>query len=92
MDGLDFCIFAGLDKKGPLDHRGRMEMNGRAMPPSIPEDGEAPDRVLHREMNGFHRRPQAADGGEAELPVCRSQRRKSDVKVYKEFCDFYARL
>lgn len=69
-----------------------MEMNGRAVPPSIPEDGEAPDQVLCREMNGFHRRLQAGDGGEAELPVSKSQRRKSDVKVYKEFCDFYARL
>lgn len=69
-----------------------MQKNGRAFPPSIPEDGEAPDRVLYREMNGFHRGLQAGDGEEAELPVSKSQRRKSDVKVYKEFCDFYARL
>lgn len=69
-----------------------MEMNGRALPPSIPEDGEAPDHALYREMNGFRRRLQPGDGGEAELPVSKSQRRKSDVKVYKEFCDFYARL
>lgn len=68
----------------------RMEMNGRALPPSIPEDGEAPDHVT--EMNGFHQRLQDGDGGEAEVPVSKSQRRKSDVKVYKEFCDFYARL
>ncbi|KAG7254886.1 hypothetical protein CRUP_013405, partial [Coryphaenoides rupestris] len=32
------------------------------------------------------------DGGEAEVAVSKSQRRKSDVKVYKDFCDFYARL
>lgn len=67
-------------------------MNGRALPPSIPEDGQFPDRVLCGQTNGFHRRLPAGDGGEAELPVSKSQRRKSDVKVYKEFCDFYARL
>lgn len=65
-------------------------MNGRAHPPSIPEDGEAPDQVHRREMNGFH--TSQSDGGDTELPVSKSQRRKSDVKVYKEFCDFYARL
>lgn len=69
-----------------------MEMNGRALAPSIPEDGEAPHHGLHGEMNGFHYRLQGGDGGEAEVPVSKSQRRKSDVKVYKEFCDFYARL
>lgn len=69
-----------------------MEMNGRALPPSIPEDGEAPDHVPHGEMNGIHQRFLGCDGGEAEVPVSKSQRRKSDVKVYKEFCDFYARL
>lgn len=69
-----------------------MEVNGRALPPSIPEGGEAPDHVTHREMNVYHQRLQSGGGGEAEVPVSRSQRRKSDVKVYKEFCDFYARL
>lgn len=69
-----------------------MEMNGRALPPSIPEDAEAPDHVPHGEMNGYHQRIWGGDGGEAEVPVSKSQRRKSDVKVYKEFCDFYARL
>jgi len=69
-----------------------VEMNGRELPPSIPEDGEAPDHIRHGEMNGYHQRLQSGDGGEAEVPVSKSQRRKSDVKVYKEFCDFYARL
>lgn len=69
----------------------RMEMNGRALPPSIPEDGEAPDHVPHGQ-NGYHYKLRGGDGGEAEVPVSKSQRRKSDVKVYKEFCDFYARL
>ncbi|XP_073711005.1 LIM and senescent cell antigen-like-containing domain protein 2 isoform X2 [Misgurnus anguillicaudatus] len=27
----------------------------------------------------------------SEMPVIKSQRRRSDVKVYKEFCDFYVR-
>lgn len=67
----------------------RMEVNGRALPPSIPEDGEAPGELT----NGWHRRLGGGDSGsEAELPVSKSQRRRSDVKVYKEFCDFYARL
>lgn len=68
-----------------------MEINGRALPPSIPENEEAPD-LPHGEMNGGHWGLQGGDGGEAEVPVSKSQRRKSDVKVYKEFCDFYARL
>lgn len=68
-----------------------MEMNGRALPPSIPEDGEAPDQAMRGEINGFHTSLQN-DGGDTELPVSKTQRRKSDVKVYKEFCDFYARL
>lgn len=67
-------------------------MNGRALPPSIPEDGEALDYVPHGEMNGYHQMLRGGDGGEAEVPISKSQRRKSDVKVYKEFCDFYARL
>ncbi|XP_029981296.1 LIM and senescent cell antigen-like-containing domain protein 2 isoform X1 [Sphaeramia orbicularis] len=69
-----------------------MEMNGRALPPLIPEDGEAPDPPPHGEMNGYHHRLQTVDGSEDEVPVSKSQRRKSDVKVYKEFCDFYARF
>lgn len=69
-----------------------MEVNGRALPPSIPEDGEVLDHISHSEMNGYHHRLQGNDMGEAEVPVSKSQRRKSDVKVYKEFCDFYARL
>lgn len=59
------------------------------MPPSIPEDGEAPGDLT----NGRQQRFAGGDSGsEAELPVSKSQRRRSDVKVYKEFCDFYARL
>lgn len=65
-----------------------MDVQSRPLPPSIPEDSEAPD-VAPVEVNGVHA---AGDGGEAEVPESKSQRRKSDVKVYKEFCDFYARL
>lgn len=53
------------------------------LPPMIPEDGEA-----QVEVNGVRH----LNGGDAEVPVSKSQRRQSDVKVYKEFCDFYARL
>lgn len=69
----------------------RMEINGRFLPPSIPEDGEV-DHLPPTGVNGHQDRFRGGDGGEAELPVSKSQRRKSDVKVYKEFCDFYARL
>lgn len=64
-----------------------MEVQSRSLPPSIPENGEAPD-VAPAEVNGLRH----DDGGEAEVPVSKSQRRRSDIKVYKEFCDFYARL
>lgn len=69
-----------------------MEMNGRVLPPSIPEDGEAPGDGVQMERNGYRQRLQDGEGGDAEVAVSKSQRRKSDVKVYKEFCDFYARL
>lgn len=68
------------------------EMNGRALPSLIPEDAETQDHFPRGEMNGYQQRLQMGEGGEAEVPVSKSQRRKSDVKVYKEFCDFYARL
>lgn len=64
-----------------------VQVQSRPLPPTIPENGAAPDPEPHT-VNG-HRH---AISGEAELPVSKSQRRRSDVKVYKEFCDFYARL
>ncbi|KAG5283326.1 hypothetical protein AALO_G00040850 [Alosa alosa] len=60
-----------------------MEVQGRMLPPVIPEDGEP-----QVEMNGVGH----VNGGDAEVPISKSQRRQSDVKVYKEFCDFYARF
>lgn len=79
-----------LPSRGPA--WASMEMNGRVLPPSIPEDGEAPGDGVQMERNGYRQRLQDGEGGEAEVAVSKSQRRKSDVKVYKEFCDFYARL
>ncbi|KAI5616969.1 LIM and senescent cell antigen-like domains 2, partial [Silurus asotus] len=51
----------------------------------IPENEE----LTELQMNGVQDRE---NGGEAEVPLAKSQRRRSDVKVYKEFCDFYARF
>lgn len=66
-----------------------VQVQSQPQPPTILENGAAQDPEPHpAEFNG-HRH---ANGGEAELPVSKSQRRHSDVKVYKEFCDFYARL
>lgn len=95
LNFFDFLDFFGLKWTSVVNlglSRMRMEINGRVLPPSIPEDGEVPDHLPPGEVNGHHRRFRGGDGGEAELPVSKSQRRKSDVKVYKEFCDFYARL
>ncbi|RXM30432.1 RanBP2-like and GRIP domain-containing protein 3 [Acipenser ruthenus] len=61
-----------------------MEVQNSVLPNVIPEDRE----VQHSVVNGV----QLVDGGEDEVPVSKSQRRRSDIKVYKEFCDFYARL
>ncbi|KAG7277679.1 hypothetical protein CRUP_024499 [Coryphaenoides rupestris] len=58
-------------------------MNGRAFHPLIPEDGECPDPP----RRGVDEDPgviRFGDGGEAEVAVSKSQRRKSDVKVYKD--------
>lgn len=60
-----------------------MEAQKRGIPTSIPENEE----LIEVQMNGVRQ-----NGGEAEVPLSKSQRRRSDVKVYKEFCDFYARL
>lgn len=53
-------------------------------PPLIPEDGEVPPAA----RNGVLPAPSSED----ERAVSRLQRRQSDVQVYKEFCDFYAKL
>ncbi|XP_052004960.1 LIM and senescent cell antigen-like-containing domain protein 2 [Xyrauchen texanus] len=63
-----------------------MEIQSPAIPPSVPEDAELGpvnfNGLQHEHMNA----------GESEMPVLKSQRRRSDVKVYKEFCDFYVRF
>lgn len=50
-------------------------------PAAIPEGEEVPPAAC----NGEHRAP----CGQDERAVSRLQRRHSDVRVYKEFCDFY---
>ncbi|XP_035390103.1 LIM and senescent cell antigen-like-containing domain protein 1 isoform X2 [Electrophorus electricus] len=35
---------------------------------------------------------ESQNGEETEAPLLKSPRRRSDIKVYKEFCDFYARF
>lgn len=62
-----------------------MDAQNRRIPDSIPENEE----LIEVQINGVQDRQ---NGGEAEVPLSKSQRRRSDVKVYKEFCDFYARL
>lgn len=62
-----------------------MEAQKQGIPASIPEH----DELTEVWMNGVQDRQ---NGEEAEVPLSNSQRRCSDVKVYKEFCDFYARL
>lgn len=51
---------------------------------TIPENEEIPQTSF----NSAHQ----ANGNEDERVVSKLQRRHSDVKVYKEFCDFYAKL
>ena len=53
-------------------------------PAVIPEDQEVPPEA----RNGEHRGLSSQD----ERAESRLQRRHSDVRVYKEFCDFYAKL
>ncbi|MBW03867.1 LIM and senescent cell antigen-like-containing domain protein 4, partial [Eschrichtius robustus] len=53
-------------------------------PAAIPEGEEVPPAAC----NGEHRAP----CGQDERAVSRLQRRHSDVRVYKEFCDFYIKF
>lgn len=61
-----------------------MAFPGRSRPCTIPENEEIPPTVLNNVPE--------ANGNEDERAVSKLQRRHSDVKVYKEFCDFYAKL
>uniref|UniRef100_A0A2K6GUI0 LIM zinc-binding domain-containing protein n=1 Tax=Propithecus coquereli TaxID=379532 RepID=A0A2K6GUI0_PROCO len=61
-----------------------MAFPGRVRPCVIPENEELPGTVL----NNVHE----ANGNEDERAVSKLQRRHSDIKVYKEFCDFYAKF
>lgn len=61
-----------------------MAFPGQVRPCAIPENEELSQTVL----NSVHE----ANGSEDERAVSKLQRRHSDIKVYKEFCDFYAKL
>lgn len=61
-----------------------MDFQRRAHPYTIPGDKE----VAHKVTSDGHN----SAGNEGEKPVSKLQRRHSDIKLYKEFCDFYARL
>lgn len=61
-----------------------MAFPGRARPCTIPENEEIPQTALNSVLE--------ANGNEDERAESNLQRRHSDVKVYKEFCDFYAKL
>ncbi|KAF5926240.1 hypothetical protein HPG69_011367 [Diceros bicornis minor] len=61
-----------------------MAFPGRARPYVIPENEELPQTAL----TSVHQ----ANGSEDERAVSKLQRRHSDVQVYKEFCDFYAKF
>ncbi|XP_010075734.1 PREDICTED: LIM and senescent cell antigen-like-containing domain protein 3-like [Pterocles gutturalis] len=61
-----------------------MDFQRRAYPYPIPEDEE----VAHKGAPNAHN----FTGNEDEKPVSKLQRRHSDVKLYKEFCDFYAKF
>lgn len=81
--------FSGLLSRGslswaPTSKTPTMAFPGRARPSVIPENEEIPQTAL----NSVHE----ANGNEDERAVSKLQRRHSDVKVYKEFCDFYAKL
>lgn len=88
LEFLDFCLSFGLVWFWFhlfIKFFMEVQVQGRALPPIIPEDGEP-----ELEVNGGvvpH-----VNGGDAEVPVSKSQRRRSDVKVYKEICDYYAKL
>uniref|UniRef100_A0AAR2IS75 LIM domain-containing protein n=1 Tax=Pygocentrus nattereri TaxID=42514 RepID=A0AAR2IS75_PYGNA len=52
------------------------------------EDQNQETEATQGELNGVQH---GQNGGEANVPLSTSPRRRSDVKVYKEFCDFYVR-
>lgn len=61
-----------------------MDFQRRAQPYPIPEDQEVAYKVAPDAHNSAR--------NEDEKPVSKLQRRHSEIKLYKEFCDFYARL
>ncbi|NWI77604.1 LIMS4 protein, partial [Dryoscopus gambensis] len=61
-----------------------MDFQRRAQPYPIPENEEVAYKVTPDAHNSA--------GNEGEKPVSKLQRRHSEIKLYKEFCDFYARF
>ncbi|NXU63957.1 LIMS1 protein, partial [Horornis vulcanius] len=61
-----------------------MDLQRRAPPYPIPEDQEVVYKIAPDAHNSA--------GNEDEKPVSKLQRRHSEIKLYKEFCDFYARF
>ncbi|KAF4799926.1 LIM and senescent cell antigen-like-containing domain protein 1 [Turdus rufiventris] len=61
-----------------------MDFQRRVQPYPIPEDEEVVYKVAPDAHNSA--------GNEDEKPVSKLQRRHSEIKLYKEFCDFYARF
>ncbi|KAM6096782.1 LIM and senescent cell antigen-like-containing domain protein 1 isoform 1-T1 [Chlamydotis macqueenii] len=61
-----------------------MDFQRRPRPYPIPEDEEVAYKVAPDAHNSA--------GNEGEKPVSKLQRRHSDIKLYKEFCDFYAKF
>lgn len=70
---------------GPGSGAPAMASLSRARHPcAVPEEEEVPQAALGSAHQDH--------GSEHERAVSKLQRRQSDVKVYKEFCDFYAKL
>lgn len=61
-----------------------MDFQRRPQPYPIPEDEE----VAYKGTPDAHN----SAGNEGEKLVSKLQRRHSEIKLYKEFCVFYARL
>ncbi|ERE89946.1 LIM and senescent cell antigen-like-containing domain protein 1 isoform 1 [Cricetulus griseus] len=77
-------VAAGMTNRTLNSEACTMAFPGRSRPCTIPENEEIPRTVLNSVLE--------TNGNEDERAVSKLQRRHSDVKVYKEFCDFYAKF
>ncbi|EPQ19184.1 LIM and senescent cell antigen-like-containing domain protein 3 [Myotis brandtii] len=84
-DRPDSLRLTGLPEEGLSSKAPMMAFPSRVHHPSeIPKKEEIPQTALSSVRQ--------ANGNEDERAVSKLQRRQSDVKVYKEFCDFYAKF